>query len=237
MKTGKDNFCGNCGKTVKNENFCMKCGYSLYSDDSEIGKPTKSKRNDKQKTLNSKGIGKKKKLLIGFGIILIILIFGGGLSSKSSNTSNTTIMINESQHIGSMIVELEKIELHGTYATIFLSVENLGPNEGHIYETDAYVIQDKTQFQMISKPLGASGKWIDGYNIPAHTIREGVIFLKLWNTNKISSFVLEGTTIKDAPFGLGGVPKDITYVFEIDPNSKCGLGTVYDDATNSCIVK
>jgi len=44
------------------------------------------------------------------------------------------------------------------YAKIFLSVENLGRDEAHLYETSTYVVQGKTQFKAkISKPLGASG--------------------------------------------------------------------------------
>ena len=243
MESEGNIFCWKCGAlNLEKHNFCVKCGHSLYSETKKPeSKFEKNKPRRKNDYLKNNGVGMKKKLLIGLGVLIAVIVIVNVEINNDSGTFDTSqsLIINESKNLGNVLVEIEKIEFHDTYATVFLSVENLGSDEAHVYETDAYVIQGQTQFKTkIPKPFGASGTWIEGYNIPSQVIREGVIFLDIWKANEPFEFVLDGSYIKQDQFG--GLIKDMTFVFNFEPKesvSKCGAGTVFDETTNSCIVK
>jgi len=254
MKFDNDNFCGNCGKPVKNENFCMKCGYSLYSDDSETDSQEiqvrSSKSNPRVVYQKENGIGLVKKLLIGFGVLAILIIIVALIISFSffsfvSDVTDGTIEksrdfqvleINETQTLGNMNVVIDEIEFYDEYAKIFLSVENLGIEESYIYQHNSYVKQGSTDFQRIAQPFGASGNQLDGHKIPSGVIREGIIYFEPWNLNEEFVITLDGLYVPPNQAFDYKLPESVTFVFNITP-SKCGAGTVYDDATNSCIVK
>ena len=223
-----NNFCGKCGaKLDPNNNFCPKCGLSINTTETtperDIPKQIPEIKKGKKTKIN-------KKLLIGMSVFLVIIIIGGAVtpyddSVADNNDSKTSfdtsknsqvLEIGESKHLGTMIIEIDKIEFSNTYAKVFLSVENLGPDEAHLFETNTYVAQGKTQFKtIIPKPFGASGDWIDGYNIPPQIIEEGVIFLESWNYNEPFDLVLDAMYIRQDAFG--GIPKDIQFVFNIEP--------------------
>lgn len=257
IETSENSFCGNCGSSIKDENFCPKCGYALRSDKHETDKvetTIKKEESEKKEVRENKGMGIGKKLLIGLGVIFVVIIVGGiaiagsfvvtldnnERGTLSNNFQNSQIItIGESKNLGNVLVNIDKIEFHEKYAKIFLSVENLGSDEAHLYETSTYVIQGKTQFKAkIPKPLGASGDWIDGYNMPPQTIREGIIFLESWNPNEPYELILDGSYIKQDAFG--GLIKDMQFVFNFEPKvsvSKCGAGTVFDEVTNTCVLE
>ena len=229
-------FCWKCGtKNPEFAEFCNYCG-SLIRNVQTKSENKSVKEIPKIKKKKGKKISKK--ILIGLGVLVVIFIIGGIGGSSSTDTSSQIITVGESKTLGNVLVDIDKIEFHGKYAKIFLSVENLGSDEAYLYETDTYVIQEKTQFKTkIPKPLGASGNWIDGYDMPPKTIREGIIFVEVWNPDEPYELVLEGSYIRQDAFG--GLIKDMQFVFDFEPKesvSKCGAGTVFDEETNSCIV-
>lgn len=255
-------YCWKCGKENPNHaKFCISCGSPTQAVNSN---PKNNILEQTPKIQKKKKMKINKKLLIGMSVFLVIIIIGGAVTGGTSasvvnnNDSKTPVAdnddsktslgisknsqvleIGESKHIGTVIIDIDKIEFFDNYATVFLSVENLGPDEAHLFETNTYVIQGKTQFKTkIPKPFGASGDWIEGYNIPPQIIKEGVIFLESWNSNEPFDLYLDAMYIRQDAFG--GIPKDIQFVFNVEPkrsNSICGGGTIFDEETNSCIIK
>ena len=127
----------------------------------------------------------------------------------------TVLIVDETQKKGPIIINIKKIEYHESYSKIYLSIENTG-GEAHIYEKESSVIQGTTQFHVMYKPLFATGKMIEGYDIPSNIIREGVLFVEPWNKDESFEIRMEGM------YWTGGSMwsatwRDISFVFNIDP--------------------
>ena len=234
-------YCWKCGTNIPEiSKFCHKCGANIEHPKEE----TLHKKEKKKE--KSEGMSTSKKILITLvvlfviGVMISLVMIGAFVSVVSDMSDGTaekrelskTMILNELQSAGTLVVSIEKIEFHNKYAKIFLTAENIGRESHTVYS--GYVIQGTKDFQTTFKPFGATGEKFDGRNIPPGITREGIMFVDVWNPNNEFEIIL------DVYVGDVVVQPD-EFKFNINPeqtvDSKCGVGTVFDDATNSCILE
>ena len=244
-------YCWKCGINIPEiSKFCHKCGANIeYPKEENTDRKEKKEKKRKEK---GEGMSTSKKILIALviifvvSIIIILLVIGAFVSVVSNISDGTaektelfkTIIVNESQTRGSTVVTIDKIEFYDDYTKIFLTGENLGTGyvddrELNIRENNSYVKQGKSDFQRIMfQPFGATGDRFDGDSIPPNVIREGIMFFDTWNPNNEFEIIIDTDR---------GYRDNIQFKFAINPEqistSKCGVGTVFDDATNSCVLE
>ena len=252
-------YCWKCGTNIPEiSKFCHKCGanieYPKEENTDRKEKKEKKRKETKEKKRKEKGEGMStsKKILIALviifvvTIIIILLVIGAFVSVVSNISDGTvektelfkTIIVNESQTRGSTVVTIDKIEFYDDYTKIFLTGENLDTRfveymELNIREHNSYVKQGKSDFQyIVFQPFGATGDRFDGDSIPPNVIREGIMFFDTWNPNNKFEIIIDTDR---------GYRDNIQFKFPINPEqistSKCGDGTVFDDATNTCLLE
>ena len=233
-------YCWKCGTNIPEiSKFCHKCGANIEHPKEE----TLHKKEKKKE--KSEGMSTSKKILITLvvlfviGVMISLVMIGAFVSVVSDMSDGTaekrelskTMILNELQSAGTLVVSIEKIEFHNKYAKIFLTAENIGRESHTVYS--GYVIQGTKDFQTTFKPFGATGEKFDGRNIPPGITREGIMFVDVWNPNNEFEIIL------DVYVGDVVVQPD-EFKFNINPEqistSKCGDGTMFDDTTNSCVL-
>jgi hypothetical protein len=240
-------YCWKCGTNIPEiSKFCHKCGANIEHPKEETLDKKEKKKEKKKPKEKGEGMSTSKKILITLivlfviGVMISLVMIGAFVSVVSDMSDGTaekrelskTMILNELQSAGTLVVSIEKIEFHNKYAKIFLTAENIGRESHTVYS--GYVIQGTKDFQTTFKPFGSTGEKFDGRNIPPGIMREGVMFVDVWNPNNEFEIIL------DVYVGDVVVQPD-EFKFNINPeqtvDSKCGVGTVFDDATNSCILE
>ncbi|HIE46944.1 MAG TPA: zinc ribbon domain-containing protein [Nitrosopumilus sp.] len=240
-------YCWKCGTNIPEiSKFCHKCGANIEHPKEETLDKKEKKKEKKKPKEKGEGMSTSKKILITLvvlfviGVMISLVMIGAFVSVVSDISDGTTekrklsktIILNESQSAGTLVVNIEKIEFNNKYAKIFLTAENIGSESHTVYS--GYVIQGTKDFQNIMfQPFGATGEKFDGRNIPPGITREGIMFVDVWNPNNEFEIIL------DVYVGDVVVQPD-EFKFNVNPeqtvDSKCGQGTIFDMNTNSCII-